>query len=337
MASIGVRITRLSPHVIAGGLGFAYAWFVAQTAFRTTGVQFISPLIIILMVHTIWLFVSGQAAGHWAMQAMRRSGGTACMGFAVLFFGSIVVPEPAMADAGDVIATVATVVVCALMIAVVVGIVALVIIAVARTINAILGRGKGGDGPQSTFYELGNMVLVCAVLGFASLEGTPIGYEFDEHGRATAERVISRAPDRVWETMQTATSPDFPLPAALALFPRPIDVVVDEGTVLGANRIVRFAGREGAGQLHLQVTEATGQSAVFTVVSDTTPYAGWVSYRSLRYDVIPVSEGTILRVSFDFERHLAPAWFFRPILRVASTLAADVLARDVALRSVQDG
>lgn len=337
MLTLFPRYTRLLPHLLAGGCAFTVAWFVSGTSLRTTGVQFVSPLLLIIAVHVVWMVCAGGIAGSVAMSALRRSCGTAFLTIGVLLLGSIFAPQPALADAGEVIAIVATVVVCALMIGIVVGVVALVMMAFVRVLRAVFGRGKSGDGPQSRLFDVGTLTVVGAVLMTASLEGTPYGYAFDGQDRASTSRLIAAPADRVWETMQTATSPAFPLPAALALFPQPTDVVVDEGTVLGANRVVQFTGREGAGRLHLRVTEVLPDQAVFTVVSDTTPYRGWVRYTHLTYTVTPQENDTLLTVTFDFERRLAPRWFFGPVMRGASYLAADVLARDVAARAERDG
>jgi hypothetical protein len=38
-------------------------------------------------------------------------------------------------------------------------------------------------------------------------------------------------------------------------------------------------------------------------------------------------------VQLNFERKLAPKWFFGPMMRGAAYLAADVLVRDVAARA----
>jgi hypothetical protein len=299
-------------------------------------VQFVSPLLLMIAVHVLWQACFGTGAGRLSTVALRRSCGTALLTITMLLAGSIFAPKPAFADADDVLAIMATVVVCALMIGIVVGIVALFLMGMARIFRAIFRTGNSDDGPESKFFDLGTLAVVSAVLVTASLEGTPYGYAFARQDRAAASHEIAAPAARVWATMQTATSPAFPLPAVLSLFPQPTAVVVDEGTVLGANRVVQFAGREGAGQLHLRVTDASADRATFTVVSDTTPYAGWIRYTSLSYVVTPQGHNTLLTVAIEYERQLAPRWFFGPMMRGAAHLAADGLARDVAVRAVRD-
>lgn len=133
--------------------------------------------------------------------------------------------------------------------------------------------------------------------------------------------------------MEQATSPEFPLPEMLRLFPQPTEVSIDEGTRLGAKRQVQFNGREGSGTLSLQVTKRNDTEVVFTVLSDTTPFSNWIAFQQLRYQIVPHASGALLEVSLDFKRRLAPAWFFQPVMRNAAKLAMGVLARDVKNRA----
>jgi hypothetical protein len=105
------------------------------------------------------------------------------------------------------------------------------------------------------------------------------------------------------------------------------------GAARGARRVVHFRGREGAGDLTLRVGSRTTEEARFDVVSDTSPIAHWVRHRSLAYRVEAAPGGARLTVSLDYDRRLAPSWFFRPFMRLAASLAVDVLARDTKARA----
>ena len=109
--------------------------------------------------------------------------------------------------------------------------------------------------------------------------------------------------------------------------------MIDQGVGLGAIRKVKFQGRGGAGYLTLRVVERADTMARFEVVSDTSPFTDWVPYRTLTYRVIPYGANTRLEVTLEFDRLLAPAWFFTPAIKGAAYLAMDVLARDVKLRA----
>jgi hypothetical protein len=70
-ANLTTRLQLLFLHLIAGGLALAYAWLVSATHYVTSGVQFVSGLAVVLLVHLLWL-------------AIRRELGT---GFAIIAFG----------------------------------------------------------------------------------------------------------------------------------------------------------------------------------------------------------------------------------------------------------
>ena len=61
----------------------------------------------------------------------------------------------------------------------------------------------------------------------------------------------------------------------------------------------------------------------------------WMRQRTLTYRVEPEGSGSRLTVTSEYDRLLAPAWFFQPCMRLASFLAVDVLARDTKARAQQ--
>jgi len=103
---------------------------------------------------------------------------------------------------------------------------------------------------------------------------------------------------------------------------------------MDAKRVVKFKGREGEGLLSLIVTHRTPNIASFTVLSDTSPIAQWVAHQSIHYQVEPAGQHTQLTVSIQYERKLAPAWFFKPVMKGAMAMAMNVLARDVKLQRI---
>ncbi|MEO1239920.1 MAG: SRPBCC family protein, partial [Pseudomonadota bacterium] len=185
----------------------------------------------------------------------------------------------------------------------------------------------GGDHVEQGVGLTGFVMLVSA------LEGVPHSYSFQKADRALISVDVAAPKETVWQVMETATAPQVPLPAILAAFPKPIDVVTDEGTKLGARREVAFSGREGEGRLRLTVTDRSESHAHFTVVSDTSPYAQWISFQDLTYTVAPTPQGTTLSVALAYERDLSPAWFFGPMMRGAGYFAVRVLANDVKARA----
>lgn len=167
----------------------------------------------------------------------------------------------------------------------------------------------------------------------ASLEGVSGFYNFRSNTQANAKVEILASTDQVWRSLDTATSPDFPLPRFLWMFPRPVDVVVDEGVGLNANRVVKIKGREGTGFLRLRVIDTSEEHATFKVLSDDSPIAQWVAHKSLTYRVESDGATTRLTVSLEYDRLLAPAWFFNTLMGAATKQAMSVLAQDIKIRT----
>lgn len=322
-------------HLLAAGLALQYAWFISQSAYVATGLQFIAPLIIIMAVHLCWIAVSrGLPVGFSSLVYWRSAQSSVGMAIVILF-ASIVAPKPAYASGSDVLETVLMVVFCVAIIAVVAGIAALAVYAFFKLISAIVKSigSKSDQGPDSRLFDVGSIAATGLFLGICSIEGVPNSYAFPSENQSVASYFVEATPAHVWQTMDQATSPDFPLPNILGVFPQPVDVITDEGTALGDMRVVEFQGREGTGYLTLRVVERTQARVVFNVISDTSPYANWVAHQNLIYEVRPEVDGTRLTVTLKYDRLLAPAWFFTLTTNGAAYLAMDVLARDVKTRS----
>lgn len=316
-------------HILAAALALGYAGLISQTAFVATGLQFIGPVLVILGVHLGWLAVSGQLTRGFSNTIYWRSAQTAVTMAVAIFVGSILAPTPAQADVGEVVETILMVMFCVAIIAVIGGIVALFIYVLAKLISAPFKSKDDDDGPQTRLRDGASLSIAVTVLIAGSVEGISPLTSFATENHSSATYQIDATPVQVWTVMETATSPDVPLRALLMSFPQPTEVVIDEGTALGAMRRVAFQGREGAGHLTLQVTDRTDTKATFTVVSDTTPYAAWVAYQTLTYDVVAMGQGTQITVTLTYDRMLSPSWFFTPAMTGAAHLAMDVLARDV--------
>ncbi len=330
---IAQGLLRVVPHILAAAFALLYAWTISGTALRVTGVQFVSPLIVILLVHLAWFVIPRGLQPGVAFDVVTRSLQTTTLLLCALLVGSVFAPQPAHAAFGDAVEGVLIFVVCAFMVAVVLGIAAGALWLIAKVIRWVTGGGRKGSGPDTRLYDVGTLFASFVLIGVLSLEGTPFGYAFDRGSTVSKTYEILRSPDQVWKTMQTATSPTVPLPGPLSILPQPTGVIVDEGTVLGANRVVQFSGREGAGRLHLQVIAQEGFSATFARVSDSTPSRHWVGIEKIGYVVSDADAGSSLTVFIQYDRKLSPAWAFQPIMNGALWLAADVLARDVKDRS----
>jgi Polyketide cyclase / dehydrase and lipid transport len=328
------------PHAIAGTLALLYAWHISNTAYVTTGVQFVSPLAIILLVHLAWTGARRELIPGYAKTVMSRSlvtalGIIACTVFAVAYAP---MPVEAASGLGELVGGILGTIACLAVLALVVGAAAMVIYAGVWIVTGLFDllmrwfdRPPGAGG--SRLFDLDVVMLALLAIGAASLEGVTGALTFAARDSASSAVTVAAAPARVWHEVGRATSPIFPLPILLKSIPQPVAVLVDEGAAVGARRIVHFTGREGEGDLTLQVTQRTANEVVFTALSDTSPIAMWIRQKSLTFRVEPDGTGSRLTVTSDYDRLLAPAWFFRPYVRVASYLAVDVLARDTKQRA----
>jgi hypothetical protein len=335
-------VRPLPAHLLAGALTLFYAWLISNTRFVTTGVQFVSPLAVVLLVHLAWLGASRRLGPGFAMIAYRRSlvtaiGIAACTGILAMF-----APMPAAAttvsDMAGYFYGALAILACLAVLAVVVAVAAAIVYGVALAARSMFRwlRHRFGPppGPGGTrFHDVSSIAIVMLAIGATSLEGLAGAVTFAVADGASSSMFVAASPARVWQEVGQATSPAFPLPVMLKSIPQPVAVLVDEGAGLGARRIVRFKGREGEGDLTLQVVRRNDGEAVFQAVSDTSPIAMWVRQKALTFRVEPAGSGSRLTVASDYDRRLSPAWFFRPYIRIASYLAVDVLARDTKIRA----
>lgn len=329
------RSSNAALHIVAGASALYFAWHISQSAFFQTGLQFIGPLVVVMLVHLLYLCISRELSAGFASLVYRRSAQTSAGMALFILLASILAPHPANAGSSDVVVAALMLVFCVAVIAIVMAMVAFGVYLIYRIIVALVGYfvSRRHQGPDSRLFDFGSLAMAGIFLSLCSLEGLPNSFSFAAGNRSVASQFVNAPPAQIWQIMARATSPDFPLPGVLSSFPQPIEVAVDEGTGLGAMRQVKFQGREGAGYLTLKVIQRTETEAVFEVVSDTTPYANWVAYNKLIYHVEPEGLGARVTVALEYDRLLAPAWFFVPITRGAAYLAMDVLARDVKTRA----
>jgi hypothetical protein len=321
----------LIPHITATGIALTYAWFIFNSPFVKTGLQFVAPVILILLTHLIWLTLSGQLKRGFANVAIKRTSNTTLiMALGIVAF-ALFAPQPATAQGlGETVQMLLGVAMCLAMLAAVLFVLFLLLRGLIWIFRKIFKRG-GND--ENRLNDFGTMTFALITLSIASLEGLPNTFAFTANNTSTASVTINASSATVWHTMQTATSPEIPLPYFLSNFPRPTNVTIDEGTTLGANRQVKFQGREGVGYLSLRVMENSETSATFHVLSDTSPIANWVTHKTLSYTTHTIGDETRLDVTLNFDRDLAPAWFFNPVMKFAGKLAMGVLANDVKNRA----
>jgi hypothetical protein len=326
---------------LIAALTLSYAWVISETRYATTGLQFVSPLAIILALHLAWLAFNQGLAPGFALVALRRAVITAIVIAVVTLIAAVFAPMPSSAQADSTLTnamnTVFMVLFCLLVISIVLGVAAMVIYAIAFIVRSIYRAIRGPKGPTDTrLFDVTTLAVALVAIGGSSLEGISPALTYWPSDTARASVFVAAPADRVWHHVGRATSPDFPLPVMLHSIPRPVAIITDEGAALGARRVVRFHGREGEGDLALQVVQRTETDAVFQVQSDDSPIAYWVRHKDITFRVERHTETTTrLTVALSYERLLSPAWFFRPYIHVAAALAMGVLARDTKARAEQ--
>lgn len=337
--SITARAQSMIPHWFAGGLALIFAWAISTTHYVTTGVQFVSPLGIILLAHIAWLALERQLKPGFAAVASGRALITTIGTIACILLALFYLPMPAQATSDtSIVNNLLGLLACLLVLAIVVSVAAIILFAIGKIISVIITRlNRGRSNPPNSgntrLFDFGITAFAFFALAIASLEGVSGAYSFPKVDRVSVTHHVAAAPADVWGSVAKATSPDFPLPEILKVIPRPVAVVIDEGATMGARRVVRFTGREGDGYLTLQVSRRTDQEVVFQAISDTSPIAKWVQHKAITFRVVPNQNGTRLTVAAEYDRLLSPAWFFQPFIGLAAFFAVDVLARDTKARA----
>ncbi len=274
----------------------------------------------------------------------RRTVGTTLGLVGGLALAAVFAPMPADA-AADPISGFLSVLACLFVLAIVLAVTATVVLLIGYAAYWLVRGGWGLarrvfgielPGGGGRLNDASVLVVAGLAVGAASLEGVSAALTFPERDTVASTVEIGAPQEAVWAAIGKASSTALELPTLLRLIPRPTHVQ-DGGAALGSRRVVHFKGREGEGDLVLEVTSRSGQSITWTAVSDSTPMRGWAKPRTVTYTVAaaPERDGSRLTVSAVYDRKLAPAWFFRPNMQMTSTEVVDVLARDKKERAEQ--
>ncbi|OZD01006.1 hypothetical protein CH275_19760 [Rhodococcus sp. 06-235-1A] len=120
-----------------------------------------------------------------------------------------------------------------------------------------------------------------------------------------------------------------------------------EGSAVGDRRVIEFAGAhhrpallsthhwgEQSSELTLEVVEQTPTSVRLRMVSDTTPLATWLTWKSIEIGWAEQGSGrTAVTWTLNYDRELAPAWYFGPIENVVAERAAGYLLDSLDLQT----
>jgi hypothetical protein len=178
----------------------------------------------------------------------------------------------------------------------------------------------------------GTVIVILLILGPSSLEGVIPGFEFGRDATVTRTRVVAGSPRDVEAALARAPRFEREPPAFFKLgFPTP-GVTGGEGLTIGAKRRVEFLhGSHHPGSLVLRVASRTPQSVTFRPAQDDSYITHWLSWRDIDVHWREVAPGrTEVSWTLRYRRRLDPAWYFAPLERYATGLAAAYLIDTLA-------
>lgn len=168
----------------------------------------------------------------------------------------------------------------------------------AAWILPILLLGAAGDG---AVYELPKNVTVAETRAF---DTTSHELNASLHGEAEIPEIE-------------------PLLFALP-FPKPT-AFTGSGADVGDIRTVDFGDDGEMGALVLEVTERSDQHITWTIIDNTTPVAEWMTLHQAEASWVETANGLQVTMEIEFDRELAPAFYFDPLERWGVGEMAEVL------------
>jgi hypothetical protein len=182
------------------------------------------------------------------------------------------------------------------------------------------------DWISSRSNRLNASIAAVILSSILSLEGIVEAATFDRHEEVVTTRLIAGQPAAVMARFTADPAIPTRLPALFEIgFPRPYEFKKD-GTGIGSHFSLSFIKNEKVKTITYELTEATPDRLVLTVVDDKTALTKWMYLRKTVLTFAPTTDGrTQITSAISFERKLDPAWYFVPIMRYAIGLVGDML------------
>ncbi len=177
-------------------------------------------------------------------------------------------------------------------------------------------RSRAGAGHQLAW------ALPLLVLGAA---GEGVVYELPTNAVVVESRVIDFSATELDASLDgIAEIPEIePLLFALP-FPEPT-AFTGTGADVGDIRTVEFGDGGSDGSLILEVVVRTGDTITWDIIDNTTPVAEWMTINSATATWVETAHGLEVTMEIDFDRALAPAFYFDPVERWGVGEMAEVL------------
>lgn len=193
----------LPAHIVATGVALFYAWKMSKTAYLTTGLQFITPLIIIMVIHLMWLALARNLKTGFSQTVYRRSAQSAVELAFTIFLASIVAPAYATSETGQ---NILMVLFCAAIIALMMGVLAAISFILASIIKRTFRANRpNSNDPDSRLFHVGSLAVAGVALVIFNFERLPNTYGFTQANQSTASSHIDPSPAQVWQMMEQAT------------------------------------------------------------------------------------------------------------------------------------
>jgi hypothetical protein len=199
-------------------------------------------------------------------------------------------------------------------------------------VGIIIGVAADWNARRNENRVNGTVMVVLLILGPSSLEGVIPGFEFGRDTTVTRTRVVAGSASDVEAALGRVPRFERELPAFFKLgFPTP-GATGGEGLSIGAERRVEFLhGGHHPGSLVLRVASRTPRSVTFRPAEDDSYITHWLSWQDIDVAWREVAPGqTEVSWTLRYRRRLDPAWYFAPLERYATGLAASYLIDTLA-------
>ena len=224
-------VAALPMHLSAGLAALLYSGLVHETSLKTSAVQFVGPLVVVLLAHLAWLASQQELKPGFSMVLLRRSLQTSTGLLVLVTLAAIYMPMPAGAQGGpgaDVIGPILTILFCLFVVALVVTVLAGVVYLLGRAASALyvfVTERKNRKPGDTRLFDAAVTTTALVVLVVASVEGVTRTLSFGAVDGASVTLAVAAPPERVWLEVGRATSPAFPLPMMLKSIPQPMAVL----------------------------------------------------------------------------------------------------------------
>ncbi|MFD4369676.1 hypothetical protein [Rhodococcus sp. NPDC058521] len=198
------------------------------------------------------------------------------------------------------------------------------------------------SGPDSR----SRVLVVPALFALLAMEGVVPATTVDGNTSVSASTIVDAGADEVSAALGRPLAFSEPTGILAAGFPRPH---MDHGSALepGQQRVIMFDGAHHrtpfvaahhwgteTSELVLQVDEVGTHSVRMHAVSDTTPLATWLAWKSVEIGWLELPDGrTQVTWQLDYERKLSPSWYFGPLEQFVVQRAAEYLVGSIDVRA----